>query len=83
MKRCDWVKPMLIAQVKFTDWTYDDQLRQRVFLGPRTDEPAKGSFANKSSSRLHRNPYETSLRLLERARTLLSLFDIGIARESR
>jgi bifunctional non-homologous end joining protein LigD len=38
---CQWVKPELIAQVKFTEWTYDDQLRQPVFLGLRADKPAK------------------------------------------
>jgi ATP-dependent DNA ligase len=28
------------AQVKFTEWTSDDQLRQPVFLGLRADKPA-------------------------------------------
>src|SRR5262249_216887 len=41
MQRCQWVSPALIAQVKFTEWTYDDQLRQPVFLGLRTDKEAK------------------------------------------
>ena len=41
MKRCTWVEPVLVAQVKFTEWTSDDQLRQPVFLGLRTDKPAK------------------------------------------
>jgi bifunctional non-homologous end joining protein LigD len=41
MKRCHWVKPVLVAQVKFTEWTNDDQLRQPVFLGLRTDKEAK------------------------------------------
>jgi len=41
MKRCHWVKPVLVAQVKFTEWTLDDQLRQPVFLGLRTDKEAK------------------------------------------
>jgi bifunctional non-homologous end joining protein LigD len=27
MKRCNWVDPVLVAQVKFTEWTSDDQLR--------------------------------------------------------
>jgi len=27
MKRCVWLKPVLVAQVKFTEWTHDDQLR--------------------------------------------------------
>jgi len=41
MNRCHWVKPVLIAQVKFTEWTHDNQLRQPVFLGLRTDKEAK------------------------------------------
>jgi bifunctional non-homologous end joining protein LigD len=40
MKRCHWVEPVLVAQVKFTEWTSDDQLRQPVFVGLRTDKPA-------------------------------------------
>jgi ATP-dependent DNA ligase len=27
------------AQIKFTEWTSDNQLRQPVFLGLRTDKP--------------------------------------------
>jgi len=41
MQRWQWVKPVLIAQVKFTEWTNDAQLRQPVFLGLRTDKEAK------------------------------------------
>jgi ATP-dependent DNA ligase len=41
MKRCQWVKPVLVAQVKFTEWTLDDQLRQPVFLGLRIDKRAE------------------------------------------
>ena len=32
---------LLVAQVKFTEWTSDGQLRQPVFLGLRTDKEAK------------------------------------------
>jgi ATP-dependent DNA ligase len=32
---------ILVAQVKFTEWTSDDQLRQPVFLGLQTDKAAK------------------------------------------
>ena len=38
MKRCVWVEPVLVAQVKFTEWTNDGQLRQPVFLGLRSDK---------------------------------------------
>jgi bifunctional non-homologous end joining protein LigD len=32
-----WVKPELVAQVKFANWTGDDKLRAPVFLGLRDD----------------------------------------------
>jgi len=32
---------VLVAQIKFTEWTHDNQLRQPVFLGLRTDKEAK------------------------------------------
>src|ERR1700676_669162 len=38
MKRCRWVKPSMVCQVKFTEWTRDDRLRQAVFLGTREDK---------------------------------------------
>jgi bifunctional non-homologous end joining protein LigD len=41
MKQCHWVEPVLVDQVKFTEWISDDQLRQPVFLGLRTDKKAK------------------------------------------
>jgi bifunctional non-homologous end joining protein LigD len=41
MKRCVWLEPILVAQIKFTQWTSDDQLRQPVFLGLRTDKAAE------------------------------------------
>jgi len=44
MKRCHWVEPVLVAQIKFSEWTSDDQLRQPVFLGLRTDKQAKDVF---------------------------------------
>lgn len=40
MKRCHWVEPTLVAQVKFSEWTDDDHLRQPVYLGLREDKDA-------------------------------------------
>lgn len=40
MKRCTWLKPRLVGQVKFSEWTRDQRLRQPVFLGMREDKPA-------------------------------------------
>ena len=40
MKKCFWVDPKLVCQVKFAEWTRDDKLRQPVFLGLREDKDA-------------------------------------------
>jgi len=36
-----WVKPTLVAQVRFTEWTSDGVLRHPVYLGLRDDKKAK------------------------------------------
>ncbi|MEK8174722.1 hypothetical protein NKH77_53790 [Streptomyces sp. M19] len=35
-----WVRPELVAEVGFTEWTGDDRLRHPRFLGLRDDKPA-------------------------------------------
>ena len=35
-----WVKPKLVAEVKFTEWTQAGEMRHPVFLGLRTDKKA-------------------------------------------
>jgi bifunctional non-homologous end joining protein LigD len=40
-ERPHWVKPKLVAQVKFGEWTDDGVLRQPVYLGMRDDVPPK------------------------------------------
>jgi bifunctional non-homologous end joining protein LigD len=41
MRRCHWIKPELVCQLKFTEWTRDDRLRHPVFLGLREDKSAR------------------------------------------
>jgi bifunctional non-homologous end joining protein LigD len=36
-----WVRPELVAQLAFAEWTADDKLRQPVFLGLRHDKSAR------------------------------------------
>ena len=36
-----WVKPELVARVKFAEWTNDGHLRAPSFIGLRDDKPAK------------------------------------------
>ncbi|MGD9502866.1 MAG: non-homologous end-joining DNA ligase [Methyloceanibacter sp.] len=35
-----WIKPKLVAEVKFTEWTAAGEMRHPVFLGLRTDKKA-------------------------------------------
>ncbi|MDD5198624.1 MAG: non-homologous end-joining DNA ligase [Terrimicrobiaceae bacterium] len=41
MKRCHWVEPAMVCQVRFSEWTRDNHLRQPVFLGLREDKDAR------------------------------------------
>jgi bifunctional non-homologous end joining protein LigD len=38
MRRCSWMLPALVCQVRFTEWTGDGGLRHPVFLGLRDDK---------------------------------------------
>ncbi len=40
VRRCTWVKPELVAQIKFSEWTRDGKLRP-VYLGLREDKQAQ------------------------------------------
>ncbi len=39
-RRAHWVRPVLVAEVSFTEWTDDGTLRHATFHGLRTDKPA-------------------------------------------
>lgn len=41
MRGVTWLKPELVAQVRFTEWTEDGSLRHPVFIGLRDDKRAK------------------------------------------
>lgn len=41
MKRCHWIKPEMVCQIKFSEWTRDGKLRQPVFLGLRDDKSVR------------------------------------------
>jgi bifunctional non-homologous end joining protein LigD len=36
-----WVRPSVVVEVKFIEWTGDGRLRQPIFLGVRDDKPAR------------------------------------------
>ena len=41
MKNCVWLKPELVAQIEFTEWTPDGHLRHSKFVGLRDDKEAR------------------------------------------
>jgi ATP-dependent DNA ligase len=41
LSRVHWVRPELVAEVKFLTWTDDNLLRQVVYQGLREDKPAR------------------------------------------
>jgi bifunctional non-homologous end joining protein LigD len=51
-ERPHWVRPELVAQIKFTEWTADNHLRQPVFLGLRDDKDPR-SVVRESTIRHH------------------------------
>jgi ATP-dependent DNA ligase len=40
MKECRWLKPVLVGQFEFVEWTVDDHLRHARFVGLREDKVA-------------------------------------------
>jgi DNA ligase D-like protein (predicted ligase) len=41
MAECQWLKPVLVGQFEFLEWTADDHLRHSKFVGLREDKDAK------------------------------------------
>jgi len=41
MKECIWLKPQMVAQIAFAEWTPGDRLRQASFAGLRDDKDPK------------------------------------------
>jgi bifunctional non-homologous end joining protein LigD len=42
MQNCQWLEPLLIAQIEFREWTPDRHLRHASFAGLRNDkEPSR------------------------------------------
>ena len=65
-----WVTPELVAQVRFTEWTADEKLRQPVYLGLRDDKKAASVVIEKRARKAkdEGNPVVDQLRALEDAR---------------
>jgi DNA ligase D-like protein (predicted ligase) len=51
MAECRWLKPVLVAQIEFLEWTSDNHLRHSRFVGLREDKPAKNVRREDGNSR--------------------------------
>jgi bifunctional non-homologous end joining protein LigD len=41
MAECQWLKPVLVAQFEFLEWTDENHLRHSRFIGLREDKRAE------------------------------------------
>ena len=41
MRETQWVRPELVAQIRFVEWTAESRLRHAAFLGLRSDKSAR------------------------------------------
>ena len=41
MKECIWLRPQLVAQIEYLEWTESDHLRHSKFAGLRDDKDAR------------------------------------------
>jgi bifunctional non-homologous end joining protein LigD len=56
-ERPHWVRPQLVAQIKFTEWTADGKLRHPVYLGLRDDKKAANVIREKKAD-VRRSAFE-------------------------
>ena len=64
MKDCRWLKPVLVAQIEFLEWTGENHLRHTKFIALRDDKPAREVGASSRRGRTRRflpRPIERSL----------------------
>jgi bifunctional non-homologous end joining protein LigD len=54
-ERAHWVKPKVVVEVKFSEWTSDGKLRQPIYLGTRDDKKA-AEVGRESSSMQKKTP---------------------------
>ncbi|PYP53068.1 MAG: DNA ligase D [Gemmatimonadetes bacterium] len=74
-EKAHWVKPEVVVEVKFSEWTADRRLRQPIFLGVRDDKDAtevglEPTSVQKKSTRSSIAKRQSRLSIAARARTL-------------
>jgi len=76
-KNTHWVKPLLVAEVSFGEWTSAGRIRHAVFHGLRTDKSANAIIREKATSSLESENAAAQLANPERPTTLPSDFKIS------
>jgi bifunctional non-homologous end joining protein LigD len=51
MNECRWLKPVLVGQFEFREWTLDDHLRHSRFVALRDDRKATSVRREKVSEK--------------------------------
>ncbi|MCP2025508.1 bifunctional non-homologous end joining protein LigD [Flavobacterium sp. HSC-32F16] len=64
-----WVKPKLVCQVKYSEWTQDHNLRHPVYLGLRIDKNAKEVVFNGKDNNKTINHTEEKMEDLKESKT--------------
>ena len=41
MNECVWLKPVLVSQIEFVEWTGENHLRRSKFVGLRQEKTAR------------------------------------------
>jgi len=57
-EKAHWVRPKIVVEVKFSEWTSDRRLRQPIYLGVRDDKRAKD--VGREGSSVQRKPSKTA-----------------------
>jgi len=64
MQQCRWLKPVLVGEFEFTEWTADGHLRHSRFIGLREDKKAKDVVREMAGKITQASMIETSFRIL-------------------
>jgi len=65
--RAHWVKPELVAQVSFSEWTSDGKLRHPAFQGLREDKPADAVVRERPATTKDHATMEGEMKRIARA----------------
>lgn len=68
--KIQWVKPKMVCQVKYSEWTQDQHLRHPVYLGLRIDKKASEvNFTGINNQNSNENDNKTTMKELKKQET--------------